>query len=179
MLWLIGAMALAVVALLLVRAGGYSQLFSDAHFDEVARAAATLKAAAFARAQSTEPFRPGDPRAVLTSVGLAAVYTVRADGERFVHHVSVSIAGGHTAHAVGGRFVALLVNVLGWPRERTQWGLAPSTVHHAELVLTAEEHAQLAAAPVRVAPTAQLRRDADALANSVRWNRISAGAPST
>jgi hypothetical protein len=148
--WLVVGLAAGVVLLVLVtRARRYSRLFSDEHWRELGRGMVGVKAAALARlvrAQGDEPAAPDDPRILTTSAGLAVVYTVSDLGESFVHHCSVSVVGGPTAHAVGSSFALFVAKLLGLPLAELRCEVAASRVHHIELSVDAGRHAALAAA---------------------------------
>lgn len=141
----------ALVAWVVFRGGVYRRLFADGHFMEVARAAGRVKTAALGRvitSDDDEPRSPADPRAAVTSAGLALLYTVRRVEDRFVHHYSVSVAGGYTAHAVGETFVLFVARVLGVPVASLALGVGRSTVHHAEFQFTGAEQSEFAGRPV-------------------------------
>jgi hypothetical protein len=103
-IWILGGLGGLAVLLVVSRARKYGRIFADAHLIEIGRAAATLKAAALASCD-TEPSSAADPRILQTSANLAIVYTVRKDDTRYVHHCSVSVRDGYTAHSVGRTFV--------------------------------------------------------------------------
>jgi hypothetical protein len=149
---------------------------------EIARGLVGVKAAALARpirSESDEPAGPGDPRILATRAGLVIVYTVTENGlsengPSFVHHCSVSVVGGPTAHAVGGTFLLLVAKLLGLPRDGLSCQITDSTVHCAEMALDATRHAALSAAPVlapRPAELAAVRREALEARASIAWNR--------
>jgi len=104
-MWVWICVALAIAALvgrIVFRGATYRRIFADGHFTDAAQGVARLKAAALERviaSDEDEVRSPADPRALVTSAGLALVYTVRRMEDRFVHHYSVSVAGGYTAHA--------------------------------------------------------------------------------
>jgi hypothetical protein len=99
---------------------------------------------------------PDDARILHTSAGLVFVYTVSADpAGKYVHHASVSVPGGVTAHAVGEMFILLWARLLGVGYERLVLQMSPATVHHAEFVLDGSEQADFAQRPVE-APTADM-----------------------
>jgi hypothetical protein len=145
-----------LVSLALSRASTYRRLFADEHFLEVARAAHRMKLAALANVMLSDdelPKPPDDPRIFVSTEGLVIVYTVRRQKQQFVHHCSVSIAGGYTAHAVGGSFIAFMTKLVGLPWDKMSYEIGNSTVHHGELVVGPEEHEAIAAQNV---PTASL-----------------------
>ena len=90
------------------------------------------------------PKPPDDPRIFVSTEGLAIVYTVRQQKQQFVHHCSVSVAGGYTAHAVGGAFVAFMTKLVGLPWDKMSYEIGTSTVHHGELVVGPDEHEAIA-----------------------------------
>ncbi len=156
-----GVIVAAVTAFIMSRARKYRRLFSDDHFAEIVRRAPALKQAALGHVMATDadaPSSPADPRVMTTSAGLAIVYTVRARMTDHVHHVSVSAAGGYTAHAVGATFTAAIVELVALPADKTRFGVTRSTVHHAEVVLDEAEHARVCDAPMRETDVAELRR---------------------
>src|SRR5262249_45910610 len=140
-------LALVVVS----RAKTYRRLFGDDHFLEIAKAAARLKAAGVEQLTQTDsdlPSSSDDPRILLTSAGLAIVYTVRQEEAAFRHHCSVGVQRGITANAVGGTFLMYVARLLGLPIERMQFEIGKSTVHHGEVVLDAAQHEALVSARV-------------------------------
>jgi len=146
-IWILAGLGGLVVLWVVTRARKYGRIFADAHFIEVGGAAAKIKAAALAKGDS-EPSSADDPRTLQTSANVAIFYTVRKDDLRYVHHCSVSVRGGPTTHAVGRTFVAFAAKLFGLPLDRMAFAVAPSTVHHGEVMLDADEHAAVAAAPV-------------------------------
>src|SRR5262249_54228871 len=128
---------LALVAVWFFYSGRLSRrVFADEHFQEVAAKLPALKRAALEQPVLTEadlPRPPNDPRALLTDVGLAVVYTISPEGDAYSHHLSVSLpARGYTAHAVGDMFMWFLARLLGIEMNRLRLGISPTTVHHAE-----------------------------------------------
>lgn len=147
MIWIFAGLAGLVAFWVVSRARKYGRIFADAHFIELGGAAAKIKAAALSN-QDNLPSSADDLRIHQTSANVAIVYTVRKDDTRYVHHCSVSVPGGPTTHAVGRTFVAFAAKLFGLPLDRMVFAVAPSTVHHGEVTLDAEEHAAVAAAPV-------------------------------
>jgi hypothetical protein len=141
--WICAGVAVAaLIGWIVFRGAAYRRLFADDHLLEVARGVTRIKAAALDKVIATdedEVRSPADPRVVVTSAGLALLYTVRRVEDRFVHHYSVSVAGGYTAHAVGETFVLFVARRLGVPSESLSLGVGRSTVHHAEFRLSAVE----------------------------------------
>jgi hypothetical protein len=160
-MWPAVLLAIAIAGLvwwILSRAFQYHRLFADRHFMQVAQAIAALKQAALRDIVGTaggDIRSPDDPRTLRTSAGLALVYTVsiRTPGA-YVHHASVSLPGGVTAHAVGETFILLWARMLGVAHERLALGVSSATVHHAEFVLDEQEQADFVQRPVE-APTAE------------------------
>lgn len=157
---IIGASLAGLVALALVaKARRLRRLFGDDHHLEIARRAPALKAAALDRAADPDSLGRvalDDPRLVLTTAGLAILYTVASEDGRFVHACSVSYQGGVTAHAIGWHFLGYLVLLLGLPLERLELSVSASTAHHAEVSLGPDDHAAVARAPVREVSPGQL-----------------------
>ena len=94
-------------------------------------------------------------RSLLTTIECARgaprfgmMLAVREHEAQFVHHCSVSVAGGYTAHAVGAMFLGFTTSLLGLPWERMTFEIGKSTVHHGEIVLDRADHQALAARPV-------------------------------
>lgn len=176
--WIVlGLVTAAVVAFLLLRAGSYRRLFADEHFIAIGHGAKGLKAAAVARVIRTDddlPASTSDPRILTTPAGLAIVYTVQEKGSRFLHHCSVSVAEGYTAHAVGGTFVVFVMKLVGLPIERSQFEIGASTVHHGEATLDPAEHDELVRAPttdVSTSNVAELRNAAFDARHGIHWKR--------
>jgi hypothetical protein len=156
MMWLLMCLLLAVVALVCVpRVRLYRRLFADSHLMEYAHGLAALKQAALREIIAGEAGAiqsPDDARILRTSAGLVLVYTVSTGTPgTYVHHASVSLAGGVTAHAVGATFILLWARLLGVEYSRLALQVWPSTVHHAEFVLDAEEQSRFAERPVTAA----------------------------
>ena len=154
--WILLGTVLAIVAFVLSRIRTYRRLFADEHFLEIARVAHRMKLAAHANVMLSDaelPKPPDDPRIFVTTEGIAIVYTVRQQKQQFVHHCSVSFAGGYTAHAIGGSFLAFVTKLVGLPWDKMSYEIGTSTVHHGELVVGPEEHEAIAAQSV---PTASL-----------------------
>lgn len=162
---------------LAARARRFAALFGAPHLLEIGRGLARVKAAALAHVMRDErdgPTAGDDPRVLSTSAGLAIVYTVSEREQRFVHHCSISVIGGPTAHAVGGAFVMFVAKLLGLAQSGLQCHVAPSTVHHVQLELDPAAHAALAALPIpELSPAAldALRREALEARSRVTWQR--------
>jgi hypothetical protein len=178
-----GSAIVALIGWILSRGGLYRRLFADAHFVEVARGVDRLKDAALERvivSDEDEVASPADRRTLVTSAGLALLYTVRAVEGRFVHHYSVSVAGRYTAHAVGETFTLFVAKLLGLPFEALALGVGRSTVHHAEFRLSAGEQAEFAARPVPVVSAAEVavfRSEWVEASKRLRWERLEVGPP--
>jgi hypothetical protein len=152
---LVAAVAVFLVAILVFgvwsRARMYGRLFSDRHYLELAGAVVSLKQAGLDRPIVTDSDQiesRSDPRCLLTSAGLAAVYTVSPEESGLLHQCSVSLAGDVTARAVGESFVLLMAKLIGLPLDKLRVRVGESTVHHALAILSPSEHARLASAPV-------------------------------
>jgi hypothetical protein len=150
--WIVAGGIVALLgAFVRSRVTRYQRLFSPEHLLEVARSVGRLKAAAIEKMVTEADPGPealDDPRILATSAGLVVLYTVREQEPEFLHHCSISIGGGHTPHAVGRTFMALIVNLVGLPLDKTRFMRGRSSVHHAEVALSAAEHTALAARPV-------------------------------
>lgn len=180
-LWFLPAAILVVVVIVwIVRSSRvYNKVFSDAHCHEVADKLPALKEGAVTHpilSEQDAPKPPADPRFLLTSVGLALVYTIRPDGEQYQHHLSVSLAThGYTAHAVGDMFIRLLAHLLGVEMSRLQLAVSSSTVHHAVFTLSREEHEEYAMRPVALLTSdglAKFREEWTASLHTVQWERL-------
>jgi hypothetical protein len=176
--WIIvGLVVVAAAAFLLLRVGSYRRLFADEHLMAIGHGAKSLKAAAVARVIRTDddrPASPSDPRILTTPAGLVIVYTVQERGSRFAHHCSVSVAGGITAHAIGGTFVVFVMKLMGLPIERSEFEIGASTVHHGEATLDQTEHDELVRTPtteVSTSNVAELRHAALTAREGIRWKR--------
>ena len=170
------ALSAAVVLLwLLSRGGFYKRVFADEHFLEVARALPRVKAAAVGGVYETdEPMESpeNNPRVLVTSAGLVLAYTVRCDGDRYVHHYSVSAAGGVTAHSLGEPYVLFVAKLLGVPYDALNLGVGRSTVHHAEFYTDEAGLAEFAARPVAemsATDVTSFRREWIAVREKLQW----------
>ena len=176
-----GVAVAALVGWVVFRGAVYRRLFGDGHFLEVARGVGRVKAAALDKviaSDEDEVRSPADPRALVTSAGLALLYTVRRVEDRFVHHYSVSVAGGYTAHAVGETFVLFVAKLLGVPFESLALGVGRSTVHHAEFQLSAGEQSEFTGRPVPEVSPAEVtafRGEWVEARKHLRWQRLEAG----
>lgn len=126
----------------------YRRIFADRHFAEVARNVAQVKAAALEHGDG-EYRPPDDPRARVTTAGLAMVYSISQRDDRFIHHYSVSIAGRPTPHGVGEPFTLFVAQLLGVPFDLLALSSSEtSTVHHAEFQLSQSEQLAFASQPI-------------------------------
>jgi len=171
----LGLVVVCLAALLVARASRYRRLLADAHFLEVGRGLARIKAAALAKivhAHGDEPQSADDARILTTTAGLAVVYTVSQELTGHLHHCSVSVIGGPTPHAVGATFILFVAQLLGLPIARLRLEIGASTVHHAEVRLDQAEHQRLAAASVPeldASAMVELRRDAFESRTRLLW----------
>jgi len=181
MVWSWACPAVAIVffvAWIASRSSVYTRLFADEHFLEVSRGVRQIKGAALDNliaSDRTEPNSPDDPRAVVTTAGLALLYTVRRVEGCFVHHYSVSVAEGYTAHAVGEMFVLFVAKLMGVPFASLALGVGRSTVHHAEFVLSSDEQIQLEQRPVLQVSLAEItafRAEWLEARKHVEWQRL-------
>lgn len=148
---IVGLLVAAFVGWIAFRWYVYRRLFADRNFLEVATGVARLKVAALDKvivSHEDEVKSPADPRALVTSAGLVLIYTVWRVEDRFVHHYSVSVDGGITAHAIGETFVLFVAKLLGVPFEKLALGVGQTTVHHAQFDLSISEQTQFAEFPV-------------------------------
>ena len=145
----LGLVVAGPVIWLVVRLRFATGLLAEEHLLEVARGVPRLKAAALERVIVTEEDivrLPEDPRMLVTSAGLAVMYTVNKEGQ-FVHHYSMSVPGTSMAHAVGERLVLLVARLLGIPFERLALSVS-SRLYHAEFRLSEAEEAEFVSRPV-------------------------------
>jgi hypothetical protein len=180
--WLIGGgivLALLIVLWFIGGFGVYRRVFADAHFQEIAARLPSVKQAALERlvVSQEDAMRPmEDPRVLLTSVGLAMIYTIGPDGGVYRHHLSVSFpARGYTAHAVGETFVLFVAWLLGIASDRLFLGISQTTVHHAEFVLTEQEQGAFAERAVEAPSTeriAAFRADWITVRKQLLWQRV-------
>jgi hypothetical protein len=178
----LGGLAMVVVAVGLYLLTGrkfYGRLFANAHFFELANAARTMKQAALEQPVTDDAATrrlPHDPRALMTRAGLAVIYTVRKHDELFIHHYSVSLPGHVTTRAVGGRFISAFGMLIGLPLDKTSFGVARSTVHHADAELSQAEHDQVAETAVPEISEANIdefRRAVEHRTLATVWGQIS------
>jgi hypothetical protein len=181
--WICAGLAVAaLVGWTVYRGSFYRRLFADGHFVEVARGIARIKPAAIDHVIVSEEdavTSGDDPRVLITSRGLALCYTVaQYEGEgRFVHHYSISLSGGHTAHAAGASFILFTAKLLGIPFDSLALGVGRSTVHHAEFRLAPAEHEEFARRPVlEISPEeiTAFRRESIVAHDRLQWQRLEA-----
>jgi|SRR5579862_9362388 len=175
----LGVGVAAPIIWIVVRARRYNRLFAKDHYLQIAREVPRLKTATLERVILTEEDgvrSPGDPRTMLTRAGLAVVYTIARVDNRFVHHYSVSVAGGYTAGAVGERFVLFIATLVGIPFEQLVLSVVvKSTVHHAEFNLSEEEQAQFVGKAVQESEVADVTNFLGNISEArkhLRWQRI-------
>src|SRR5688572_9042641 len=96
--WICATLAVvALVAWVVSRSRFYGRVFAADHILDFVRGVAKAKAAALARVVHSEEDHvrsPEDPRVFVSSAGLALIYTVGTVEGRFIHHYSISVAGG-------------------------------------------------------------------------------------
>lgn len=139
----IGLAAAGLVIWIALRIRRSGRLLDDGHFLEVASGVQRLKVAALERVIVTGEGKvrsPEDLGSLVTSAGLAMAYSCTRAGEQFVHHYSMSVAGGYMAHAVGERLMLFVAKVLGVRFEKLALLVAVrSMVYHAEFSLREAE----------------------------------------
>ncbi len=143
-----GIFAAAVLALLVWVTLRRRRLSAPSHFLAIARACEPLRAAALAHAADASrgsSFAENDGRIFASPGRVTIVYTVHA-GEQVLHHLS-AVVEDSTGLPIGTTFALWVAMVLRWPLERVRFRVARSTVHVAEIALTAEEHERLSASP--------------------------------
>lgn len=144
-----GFVFFALLALFLFqRARVYRAVFSAVHVREFVRVVQRLRDAAI-ELGSKPPEDLSDPRVGSTSAGLRVAYTVMPDQQGgMAHHVSVSLLGGYTAHAVGHAFVRLAMESLGFAPDEYAVGRSQRGIWHGAVVLTNQESSARAKAPL-------------------------------
>ncbi|MFL9872640.1 hypothetical protein [Paraburkholderia megapolitana] len=173
MTWIV--LALLVVAFVVWSVRHNRAIFTDPHFAEFARNVAQVKAGALERGNdAVRP--PDDPRARVTTAGLALMYSITQEDDRFFHHYSVSTPGKVTPHAIGERFILFVARLLGIPFDTlTLSSFESSTVHHAQFELSQSEQLRFAQRPVpevtKVEVTAFLN-EFDEVRKELHWTRI-------
>jgi hypothetical protein len=173
LLLLLALVVIVALAYLAWRGSSSRRLFSEPHFAELAGALGPLKEAACRAGAEDAELGPDDPRIFVSSAGAAILYTVSREADRFVHHCSVSRAGGPTPHAVGGMVLLFAARVMGLP-EGASFSIGPTGVHHAQLKLEPSAHTAYSAAPVTLPPAHEIRgwmRDALTRRDAISWER--------
>lgn len=155
-LWyVLGGVLLLVLLRLTMSARKYARIFAGTHYAQVADGLGPARDAAATRAETPrEPDGPpddDDPRFIFTDQGLAVGYSVVRTEPEYVHHLSVSMAGGYTPRAVGETFTLFVAEAMAWPMDRARFFVSEHPVYHGEVRLTEAEHGAWAAGP---APTA-------------------------
>lgn len=97
------------------------------------------------------------PPHFVTSAGLALVYSLRPDGPRTAHHLSLSYRGQPIAHAAATTFLAFAARLLGLPPERFVVSRSPRGVYHAHLLMTEPEYADFRDRQIEVPYLDQIR----------------------
>ena len=137
-----------------------ARLLAEEHFLEVAKGLQRLKVAALERVIVTEEdniLSRDDPRAFVTSVRLVVLYTLRKAEKQFVHHYSMSVAGG-LPHAVGEPSVLFVAKLLGVPFEKLAlFVVERSMVFHAEFILSEAEQSEFVNRSVSEVSVAEVR----------------------
>ncbi len=150
--WVCGGLVIALLGSWIInRILVYRRIFANQHFIEVTQSLRKIREAAIndvIDSRDNTPLSPNDPRVVVTSSRLALAYTVVKIEDGFVHHYSVSVAGGYTSHTVGATFILFVSGLLGVPLDVQMFGVGRSTVHHAEFQLTNEGHTEFANHPI-------------------------------
>jgi len=121
----------------------YRSLFSDDHYLELLRHVAGLKQAALERGERPMDI-PSDPRAALTRRGVLMFYTIEKLKEATLHHLSISQPSHFLAFAAGGRFLYMILRILGTLDKPISVARSPKGVTHGLFVLSDEEQARFA-----------------------------------
>lgn len=145
----IGFVFFALFALVLFQRGRvYRAVFAEVHVREFVRVVQRLRDAAI-ELGAKPPEDLSDPRVASTTAGLRVAYTVMPDEKGGVaHHVSVSLLGGYTAHAVGHAFVRLAMESLGFSPDEYAVGRSQRGIWHGAIVLTNQESEARAKKPL-------------------------------
>jgi len=172
-----GSFLLLLVLWFFFKGGKYKQLFADEHFVEIAQGVVGMKQAALDDINDPEHATPpdaNDGRLLKTSAGLVIYYDITKDDGRFVHHYSISVAGGYTAHAVGRTFAIFVAQLLGVPLDVLTLVVTESSIHHVEFTLEPSSQAEFAARPVPVVTLADVpeyRKQGMEANEKVTWQR--------
>jgi hypothetical protein len=174
----------------------YQFIFAKEHFIEFAQALADLKKSHLEGFTNSAPDNlpeslpesliNGSPISLdaapphfVTSAGLALLYSVRPDGPRTAHHLSLSYRGQPIAYAAATTFLAFTARLLGVPPERFEVSRSPRGIYHAHLLMTEPEYADFREREIEVPYPDQVReihRDC----NEVRarcWPQLRLDAP--
>jgi hypothetical protein len=138
-LWLAALFFLWII----LRGRYYKKILSDPHLLEFAQLLAKVRLAALEKHSESARLahQQNDPRAVVTSRGLAMVYTIRRKGEDFTHCLSVGLRGRYTPRAVGGTFIALASLLLKQDLHKFHLSLGTRHLHICTFTLDEMEHA--------------------------------------
>ena len=177
--WFIPGFAIAVIFLWIVsRIRAYRRFFADTHFLEVSQGVPRLKAAALDRIiapNEDQAPSPSDPRALVTSAGLAFFYTIHRVENRFVHHYSVSEAGRITAAALGETYTLFVAKLLGVPFGTLKLEMGQSAIRHAEFILSDAEQSEFAARATLEISAAEVKafsRECMEVREHLRWKPL-------
>ncbi|MFO0576604.1 MAG: hypothetical protein U1A78_21570 [Polyangia bacterium] len=144
----------------------YQLIFAKEHFIEFAQALAELKKkhlegftdSAPAKRLDRTTISPGDaPPNFVTSAGLALLYSVRPEGPRTAHHLSLSYRGQPIAYAAATTFLAFAARLLGLPPERLAVSRSPRGIYHAHLLMTEPEYADFREREIEIPYPDQIR----------------------
>lgn len=144
----------------------YQFIFAKEHFIEFAQALADLKKKHLEGFTDSPPVErlnrteisPGDaPPHFVTSAGLALLYSVRAEGPRTAHHLSLSYRGQPIAYAAATTFLAFAARLLGIPPERLAVSRSPRGIYHAHLLMTEPEYADFREREIEIPYPDQIR----------------------
>lgn len=129
----IGVFVLLIVLWVASKGRLYGRIFSTEHYAELADAMPAVKAAACDMINQDPVLPPTeDQRVVITSAGIAILYTISHKDDEFTHHFSISIAGRLTPYAVGGSFTLYIARLLGLDESKLEVGVSEGNVFHTE-----------------------------------------------
>lgn len=127
----------------------YGALMSEEHFHEIRERAPAYRAGALTGGGG--PITgPDDPRVLLTSAGLAVIFTADAAESPVVHHFSLSAGGTYLASAAAAQLGYTLLTALGYDPGRALVAHSDEGVWHMVLPLSASEHQRIISGPVEV-----------------------------